>query len=253
MSSLGITAITLVCLLAGAFLGTRVRAAVPGHLTGEAVDVIKLATGLMATLAALVLGLLISSANTSHNLVESEYRQGVVNVVLLDRYLDQYGPQTQDARALVRRMFLRKLETIWPEEDFGPKEPASAGGEPIIEDVQRILLRLSPASEAQTWYRSRALEMVSQAQQLRWLLVSQQAAGTIATPLLVVLIFWTTAIFGSFGLLARVNPTVLFALLVSALAVACAIFMLFELDSPFTGLIKISSGPARAALAVLEQ
>ena len=253
MNSLAITAITLVCLLAGAFLGMRVRAAVPGHLTDEAIDVIKLTTGLMATLAALVLGLLISSANTTHNLVESEYRQALVNVVLLDRDLAQYGPETQDARAMLRHMFLRKAETVWPEEDFGPKEPASAGGEPIIEEVQRILLRLSPANEAQTWYRSRALEMVSQAQQLRWLLVSQEAAGTIATPLLVVLIFWTTAIFGSFGLLARINPTVLFALLVSALAVACAIFMLFELDSPFTGLIKISSGPARAALAVLEQ
>jgi hypothetical protein len=254
MGSLLVTAIVLACLVGGALLGMGIRARLPGHhLSQESIDLIKLTTGLMATLAALVLGLLISSANTTHNQVESEYRQSVVNVVLLDRYLGQYGPQTQDARALLRHIYLRKLQTIWPEEDFGPKEPAEVDGEPAIEAEQHILLRLAPGNDAQTWYRARALEMVSQVQQLRWLLVSHQAVSAIPTPLLVVLVFWATAIFVSFGLLARPNPTLLFALFVCALAVACAIFMLFELDSPFTGLIKISSGPARAALAVLGQ
>jgi len=99
MSPLGTAAVVLACLVAGAFTGMRLRAKLPAHHLGQdSADVIKLATGLMATLAALVLGLLISSANTTHNTIESEYRHTLASVALLDHYLAAYVPDAQEAR-----------------------------------------------------------------------------------------------------------------------------------------------------------
>ncbi|HME69605.1 MAG TPA: hypothetical protein VKM54_07020, partial [Myxococcota bacterium] len=63
--------------------------------------------------------------------------------------------------------------------------------------------------------------------------------------------FWLAAIFTSFGLLAPINTTVITALFVCALSVSGAIFMIVEMDEPFTGLIQISSEPMRDALAHL--
>jgi hypothetical protein len=117
MSSLATAAIVLACLLAGVLIGMALRARLPQHhLSQESTDVIKLATGLMATLAALVLGLLISSANADHNIVKSEFKQTLASTVLLDRYLAAYGPGTQEARALIRHVVVRTLQTRWPGE-----------------------------------------------------------------------------------------------------------------------------------------
>ena len=111
MSSLWVAAIVMACLLAGALLGTTLRARLPEHhLSQESTDVIKLATGLMATLAALVLSLLISSANTAHNTVASAVDQTIASAALLDRYLAAYGPDTGEARELLRHAMVRRAQ-----------------------------------------------------------------------------------------------------------------------------------------------
>src|SRR5215813_9251667 len=108
MNPLSVAAVVLACLAAGALIGMALRASLPEHHLGaDATDVIKLATGLMATLAALVLGLLIASANSARNSVVSVVDQTVANAGLFDRYLAAYGPDTQDARQLLRRIVIR--------------------------------------------------------------------------------------------------------------------------------------------------
>src|SRR5215472_309386 len=121
--------------MTGAIVGMALRRVLPKHhLSQDSLDVIKLATGLMATLAALVLGLLISSASTAHGTVKSEYVQSLASVVLLDRYLAAYGPEAEDARILMRHMIVRRAQARWPEDDFGPKEPPrSANGSDLID------------------------------------------------------------------------------------------------------------------------
>src|SRR5215471_16212288 len=127
MDSLWIAAIVMACLLAGALLGTAVRARLPEHhLSQDSIDVIKLATGLMATLAALVLGLLISSANTTRGTVTSEFDQGLADAAQIDHYLVAYGPETREARDILRRGLAAALKARWPGEDFGPREPPAA-------------------------------------------------------------------------------------------------------------------------------
>ena len=252
MSSLTTTVIVLVCLFGATMLGMALRAFLPKHHLGpESTDVIKLATGLMATLAALVLGLMISSANTTHITVENEYTQSLADVAMLDRYLAQYGAETQAPRALLRQALVRKFQSVWPTEDFGPQEPADKGGVSAVETIEHELLQLSPTSDAQKWLLSQALQATNNLGQVRWLLINQQAGATLPAPFLFVLVSWTAAIFVSFGLFARPNITVIVALFISALAVSGAIFLIIELDSPFAGLIQVSSAPAHAMINAL--
>jgi hypothetical protein len=252
MNSLWIAAIVMACLLAGALLGTTLRARLPEHhLSHESLDVIKLATGLMATLAALVLSLLISSANTAHNTVASGVDRSIASAALLDRYLAAYGQETQAARELLRHAMVRRAQARWPEEDFGPAEPAIPSNRNELVDLEQTVLHLVPRDEAQKWFQAQALQLANELAQARSLLTTELQGNELPRPILVILIVWTTAIFISFGLFVRMNSTVIIALSISAIAVAAAIVLILELNNPFTGLIRVSAAPAHALLATL--
>jgi hypothetical protein len=250
--SLVVAAVVFVCLTLGAACGMWLRPALPAHhLASESTDVIKLATGLMSTLAALVLSFLIYSANSAHSAVDSEYQQSLANILLLDRYLTDFGTETGEIRMQLRHAVVRSFQTLWPSENFGPPEPAGADLEGVVEGTEKQVLALSPSTQAQKWFQGRALATISSLAQVRWVLVGQRRGSALPAPLLVVLICWATAIFVSFGLLTKRNPTVFVSIAVAAAAVAGAIFLILELDSPFRGLIQISSASAHLALEIL--
>ena len=252
MNSLLVAVVALACLLAGALLGMALRARLPEHHLGEdTTDVIKLATGLMATLAALVLGLLIFSANADRRTVESEYNEALASAALLDRYLAAYGQDTQEARELLRHFLVRRFQARWPGDDFGPQKPAAAFNRSELVEMEQRILRLAPRDDAQKWFQSQALQLANELAQTRWLLTFQLAGISLPMPTLIVLIAWNTVIFTSFGLFVKMNPTIVVALFISALSVAVAFFLILDLNSPFTGLIHISSAAAHATLEVL--
>jgi hypothetical protein len=252
VSSLWIAVIVMACLLAGALLGMTLRARLPEHhLSDDSLDVIKAATGLMATLAALVLGLLISSANTAHNTVAGAVEQTVASAALLDRYLAAYGPETGEARELLRHAMVRRAQVRWPGEDFGPAEPPIPPNRNELVELEQQITRLTPREDSQKWFQGQSLQLAGELAQARSLLITQLQGSDLPLPILVVLVVWTTAIFISFGMFVRMNATVIIALSISALSVAAAILLILELNSPFTGLIHVSSAPAHALLAVL--
>ncbi len=254
MSALLVTAIVLGCLLASAGLGMLLRARLPEHhLSPESTDVVKLATGLMATLAALVLSLLISSANTSHSLIDSEYRTALANVTSLDRYLGAYGTEAQGARAVLRAIVIDKFDATWPGENFGSAGPAGAARQDSFMTLEEQILQLAPSGEAQKWYQAQALQLIAELVRMRWLLRDERLDTVLPGPFLIVLVSWTGAIFVSFGLFARPNGTVLVALAAAALAVAGAVFLILELNSPFSGMIQLPSAPAHATADILGQ
>jgi hypothetical protein len=220
MNSLWIAAIVMACLLAGALLGATLRDKLPAHhLSQESMDVVKLATGLMATLAALVMSLLISSANTAHNTVATAVDQTIARAALLDRYLAAYGQDTQAARELLRHAMIRRAQARWPGEDFGPAEPAIPSNRNELVELEKTVLQLVPRDDAQKWFRAQALQLANELAQARTLLTTQLQGNDLPMPILVVLIAWTTAIFVSFGVFVRMNSTVIIALCISAIAV----------------------------------
>jgi hypothetical protein len=98
--------------------------------------------------------------------------------------------------------------------------------------------------------QAQAIKTGTDIAQMRWLLFSQKGRS-IPTPFLAVMVCWLTLILASFGLFAPSNGTVFVTLLVCALAVSSAIFLILELDRAFEGLIQISSEPLRNALNIL--
>jgi hypothetical protein len=99
----------------------------------------------------------------------------------------------------------------------------------------------------------RALQIIGDLLQTRWLMFGQEAGNPVQTPLLVVLVFWLAALFASFGLFAPREATVIAVLCVSALSVSAAILLILDMNQPFQGLMKVSSAPLRYALAHLGQ
>jgi Protein of unknown function (DUF4239) len=252
MNSFAVFALALLCPVAGAFVGMAFRTQLPEHhLSRDSTDVIKLATGLMATLVALVLSLLVSSANAFYGTVESEYKQALTDIVQLDRYLEAFGPEAGELRTLARHIVVQTFQQRWPDDDFGPKQPERAAGQEPLIDLERGILRLTPTDAAQKRFQSQALQLTQRLVAVRQLLSSVKSGRRLPPPILVVLLVCSAAIFASFSLFVRPNPTVLVALGVAALAVASAVFLIVELNSPFGGILQLASDPAHAVLRAL--
>jgi hypothetical protein len=250
MSSIAISLITFTVVFGGALLGIALRSVLPqNELTDDSRDVVKLGVGLIATTAALVLGLLIASAKSSLDIQNSELTEMSSRVVLLDRVLAHYGPEAKQARDELHSSVVRSFEWVSSQDAAGPSQfGPSADGEVLYDSIQG----LSPKDDAQRSLQAQASSMVIALGQTRWLM-AEQRVNSVSVPLLVVLIFWLTIIFISFGLFAPRNVTVVVSLLVSSLSVSGAIFLILGMYSPYAGLIRISSAPIRAALARLGQ
>ena len=248
MSSPVIAAVVFGCTFLGALAGLVLHARLPvHHLDADSKDVIKLVMGLIATMAALVLGLLISSAHRSYDAQEAEVQQIGVHLYQLDRALERFGPDASDARNLLRRIVVAEVKYASTPDGAGalPDKPLQAQRE-AAELFDRIT-SLSPKTEAQRFIQGQSLQLLARLADTR-LLLSEQARGSISWPFLVVLVFWLTVLFVGFGLFARKNPTIIAALFLGAISVGGAIFLILELNRPYGGVMQISITPIRNAL-----
>ena len=254
MSSLSIAWIVFGCVFGGALLGMFLRTVVPeNHLNSDSKDVVKLGMGLIATMAALVLGLLTGSAKSSFDLQDAELKGSAANIILLDRVLAHYGPETREIRDQIRGAVSYKLAATWPESASAAPTVDTSANTPAVERIEDEIRALSPQNDAQRGLQSRALQIMGDLMHTRWLVFGQEAGTAIQLPLLVVLVLWLTALFASFGLFAPANGTVIAVLAVAALSVSGAIFLILEMNQPFEGLVKISPAPLHYALSHLGQ
>ncbi len=242
MNSSLIAILVFVFVFGGALAGIAIR--VPAHHQDtETKDTVKLVMGLVATIAALVLSLLIASAHNSYDRQESEVQQLGAQIVQLDELFAHYGPEANDSRAQLRRMVEAELARLWP--DAGAARPAIYSP---TEDLFDTVAALRPKTEAQRSAQGRALQlMTTTGTTIR--LLYEQAGGSLSWPFFVVLVFWLVVLFSAYGLYARRNATVITALFLGALTVAGAIFLILEMNRPYSGLMQLSSAPIRHALA----
>jgi hypothetical protein len=253
VSPIAIGLVVLACVFGGALLGMFLRTGMREHHLNEASkDVVKLVTGLIATLAALVLGLLIASARNSFDTLNEGFRQGAARIVTLDRVLAQYGPDAKEVRELLKRIFVARLEQLFPKEQVGPATLLSAQHTATLEGLQQRLRALSPQNEVQRSLQTRALDLTEAVVQARWLGIAHED-NAIPTPLLIVLVFWLAAMFASFGLFAPRNAIAIAALFLGSLSVSAAIFVIEELNNPLEGFISIPRAPMERALGLLGQ
>jgi hypothetical protein len=247
MNYIAIRLIVFACVFGSALFGMFLRGVLPEqHLSADSKDTVRLGMGMVATMAALILGLLVASAKNFFDTQSSDLTQLSANVILLDRVLAHYGPETKEGRDVLRGAVARTLDLIWHQ--GSQMAPTAAGGEILYDKIQA----LSPQNDAQRALKAQASSMAIDLGKLRWLMF-EQGSASISLPLLAVLIFWLAIVFASFGLFAPRNATTIAALLVCALSVSGAIFLILEMYTPFEGLMQISSAPLRSALAHLGQ
>jgi hypothetical protein len=248
MNYLLISLFAFALIFAGALVGAVVRPLLSEHhLHPDSRDVVKMATGLIGTLAALVLGLLIASAKSSFDQKTNQVRQMTASIIVLDELLAQYGPDAVAVRNLLRQSIPPLANRIWHDEEFPVGKPVRFQSTAEASAFENELERLSPNNDTQRSLQSRAIAAFTEGAQTRLQLFTQ-TGGSIPVPFLIILIFWLSAIFMSFTLFARANLVVMVSLFVCALSFAGAIFLVLELDNPFTGLMGISSATLRSAL-----
>jgi hypothetical protein len=241
-----IAVILFVALVGVAMLGGRLARLLPeDQLSADSKDAVKLAMGLIATMTAVLLGLLITSAKGTYDTAEGEVMQMAAKVALLDRVLKFYGPEAADARHALRDAIAEGVRRTWPE------KPSSRvrldPNEQMGDAVYIAIHRLAPHDETQRALKTQATNLMVQLGELRSLLQAQ-AIPSVSKPLLIALVSWLVVIFFGFSLVAPPNATTTLALVASAFSVACAMFLILELDHPFAGVLRIPSDPMINAL-----
>jgi hypothetical protein len=246
---------SLVCLsiLVGACLGASLRRMLPAeHMSEQSRNIVNVAIGLIATLSALVLGLLVASAKSAFDARNDEIKQSAARLVVLDRTLRQYGPETRDVRILLRELTQRRIDHTWNKEKAREhvrivREDASSS-----ELIRSGLWQLTPATDAQRWLLARALTLTAEIEQGRWLLIESDQSS-IPRPFLVVLASWIAVIFAGLGLFSPRNPTVYAVLFICAVSVSTAVLMILEMDQPFEGFLQIPATPLVSAVEEMQR
>jgi Protein of unknown function (DUF4239) len=253
MAPIAISFLAFALALIGILLGSILQRMLPeGHLSSDSKEVVKLSMGVVATLAALVLGLLVASAKSTYDARESEINQITAYVILLDNLLAKYGEEAQAARASLREAIPAVVDRIWREAKSVPLQTTPfktvAEGEAVYQRIQE----LQPSKDIQRGLKERIIEITNDLMQSRFLLYSH-LGSSIEVPFLAVLLLWMIILFGGFSLMAPANATTLLSLVICALSVSGAIFLILELNEPFSGLMVIRSEPLLHSLPPLGQ
>lgn len=241
--------ITFAVVFAGGLLGLLLGRLLPEQYHNDDTQrIVQTATGMVSLIAALVLGLLVATAKGKFDSTYQLTEEFAAKLMLINRELVNFGPEGNDARALLRKYTIAKIAATWPAE-AGPKPgPGDPPPWKLLESFGQSLSGLTPKTEAQRSEATAASAAAADLEKATWLGAAQESAH-VQHPFVVMLILWLFVLFVSFGLFAPRNGVVVAALLVGALAIAGAVFLIIDMDSPYTGILVVSPRPMQQALA----
>ena len=243
------------CTFGGALLGMWLRTTLPEHhLDADSRDVVKIAIGLVTIMTALVLGFVLATAKRSFDTVDSTVRTASIELLALDRVLARYGPETGAIRQRLQRGVAARIDLIWPQGSSMRTimDPIRSAAELRTEGIADAIHLLKPRDDVQRALKTRALNLAEVLLESRWIMF-EGADESVPVPFLVILVFWLTFVFTSFGLLAPHHATVGAVFFLCALCVGSAVFLALEMDTPFDGWIKVSAEPFRYAYGNLNR
>jgi hypothetical protein len=239
--------------MAGALFGLSLARRMPQHvLDSQSRDSIKLAVGLIATMTALVLGLVTASAKSTFDSLSAAVRTSAVEVLALDRTLARYGPETAEIRADLKHAVELRVELTWPSDSSRTAELHVLQQATSVEAVGNRILLLVPSDDLQRALKARAVALAEKLLEARWLLHAGSSAS-VPLPFLAVLTLWITITFAIFGMLAPSNRIVIGVLAACAMSVGTALFIILEMDGPFDGVLTVSGKPLRQAVLELDR
>jgi hypothetical protein len=250
MSAVGISAIAFGCCFGAGFIGLFLRHVIPSeHFDSDTKNTVKLAMGLIAAMAVLALGLLIASAKSSYDAQRTRLEQLASDIIELNQRLAAFGPETKDSRQAMRIAMVGLHDRIWSSEGVNTVAIDPRATAQLYDSVLGAIRVLqAKAADAQRSDQKAALDLAGTLFRTR-LMMFVEGTSQISTSLLVTLVLWVSAPFLGFGLVVRFNPTVAASIFVGAVCVAAAIFLILELNTPFSGLIRLSDAPVRYAIS----
>ncbi|MEI6322969.1 MAG: hypothetical protein WCP60_07710 [bacterium] len=236
----------------GAVMGFVFQLILPEHhFSSESKDAAKLGAGLVATLAALILGLLISSTKGTFDQINTLVNQVAANYIHLDRLLANYGPETTPIRAELHNALSLKIQEIWPEEcKVHTKSPLHTSS--MFEKIAGEISALQPATTLQTRLQNSSLQLEDDLLHERWM-IEVVGQGGVPPLLLIIPVVWITFLTFLYALFSPRNLTVITVLFFCSLSIAGAIFLIDEMSTPLDGKIKVSSAPLRLILDQLQK
>lgn len=247
----------LLCL--STLLGRYVHRRMPDTVrTRETIETMQLVIGMLVTFAALVLGLLTASVKSSYDAADRDRHAYALRMTQLDRCLRDYGAETAPIRTDLAGYVAAVIASTWPHEPppQGVRYPnvrgmPVTGASPILgalmDHVGQQIRTLEPKTSAQTatWQSCRQdFRDVETAREA----VIQDAAASLSAPFFWMLIFWLTVVFLALGLVVPRNRVAMLGVLLCALSLSSAVFVISDLSLPYRGLMAISSTATRAAL-----
>jgi hypothetical protein len=243
---------SFISILIGAAIGMLLKRLLPAELLeGGSKEAIRLGAGFLSTLSALVIGLMIASAKNSYDTQNTNIRQLGANVVLVDQMLLKYGPETKPARTLLRELISSAASRIWQENAERNRHGSTFIVSGTADRFYNLVEGLTPANDEQTSLKSRIVQATTEIGRTR-ILVFTQSDNAIPVPFFIVLTFWLVVIFASFSVFAEPSPIVIASILVFALSVSSALFLIVDLSQPFDGLMQISNHHLRMVLSKIE-
>ncbi|MFM0646291.1 DUF4239 domain-containing protein [Paraburkholderia bryophila] len=266
MSEISSALLVFLLLLGTTGIGVWVRPLLPEeHKAHETVQLIQLVIGMLVTFAALVLGLMTASAKASFDTTSNDLRTYAADLIEFDTTLREYGADTSRARDLLRQYTAAAIASTWPGEpapsgDY-PKDVGTQDNSQKLENVRlgdmltavgRELRQLRAHDPPQQRTLEDGLSQYRRVVDARWKII-EEAHSSISQPFFTTLTFWLGVIFLSFGLIAPRNALALVTICLGAVSIASAVYVIVDLDTPFTGPIVVSSQPMRDALGHLSQ
>jgi hypothetical protein len=221
----------------------------PEHYrSAETTSNLRLGMGVIATITAVVVGLLISSVKGHFDLVNRDVQAFGADLIVLDRTLRFYGPDAAHARDLLAHYTERVLEGTFPSSGQAPMVDDQVA-EGLLNQTEQAILSLQPDPHD---FEKQALAQLRDIVRRRQMLIAE-SGSTVSLPIVVAVTVWLGLIFASFGYNAPRNAMMVTILLVCAASLASAIFLILEIDRPVSGLVRVSSEPIQHALSVMRR
>jgi hypothetical protein len=255
--------VVLLVLLGSSALGLIVQPYLSEHhRSRESMELVRLVVAMLVTFTALVLGMLTTSVKSSFDKADSGMKGFAAELIQLDESLRQYGGEAASAREQLRNYTAAVIASIWFEEvtppsNYYPKGLPHGMSESLVlgdklNQVGLMIRQLEPQDAMHRQLVADCIQRFNRVTERRWQLI-EDAGGVISVPFASVVILWLAIVFASFGLNAPRNTLVCVTISIAAVSIASVIYLILDLDSPFTGVIAVSSHAMRGVLAHLSR
>ncbi|APH59057.1 bestrophin-like domain [Granulibacter bethesdensis] len=213
----------------------------PHHRNSETSAVVHAVIGMLVTFGAIVLGLMVTSGKEAYDSLSRSVNEEAIQIVQFNRLLIEYRTDIADAQTLLKEF---TAHCIYDFNDPAPKATAQAKR---LMQMEAIVRDWTPKTIEKKRLQFELEERLSPLNRVHWQIISQ-STSSISKPFYITLILWMLASFFIYGLNADFSIFISVALIVSAISICVALFVVMEMATPLGGVVAVSDAPFRYAL-----